>query len=269
MFGEQALSLGTAYSGLGDYQASMGVAFGDYDENGFPDLYLTHFTKDSNTLYANHGPSGFEDTTRKTGLHTPTLAYLGFGTVMADFDFNGRQELFIANGHIDDWRSRTGDLWYMPPQLFTFDGERWDECGATAGPYFEGQWLGRAVASADFDNDGDIDLTVVHQNDRAGLLRNESDRGHWLKLQFVGYESNRRGVGVQVRVRQGGRQVVQQLAGGTSYCASHQPALFFGLGDSSDVCEISVRWPGGRREKRTAISVDQTLVLREFDAEAP
>ncbi len=88
--------LGCALSGLGQCQASMGVGFGDYDRNGHPDLYLTHFTTDSNTLYRNLGDAGFTDATRDTGLHVPTLAYLGFGTVMADFDADGWQESVLS-----------------------------------------------------------------------------------------------------------------------------------------------------------------------------
>uniref|UniRef100_A0A7C2P3W5 CRTAC1 family protein n=1 Tax=Schlesneria paludicola TaxID=360056 RepID=A0A7C2P3W5_9PLAN len=266
---ERAIALGCAISGQGHYQASMGIGFGDYDENGYPDLYCTHFTKDSNTLYANYGPAGFEDTTRKTDLHLPTLNYLAFGTVMADFDYNGRQDLFVANGHIDDWRKRSGDLWYMPPQLFTFNGMKWTECGKSAGGYFEKEWLGRAVASADYDDDGDLDLLVAHQNAAAGLLRNDSARGRFLKLRFLGTESNRRGVGVQVTVTQGRRRLVQQLAGGTSYCAAHQPILCFGLGTSAEPCRITVEWPQGRRQELVDVAVDQSLVLRESDAQEP
>jgi hypothetical protein len=261
--------MGCAMSGLGYYQASMGVGFGDYDENGFPDLYLTHFTADSNTLYANFGPNGFEDVTRKVGLHLPTMAYLAFGTIMSDFDFNGRQDLFVANGHIDDYRKKTGDAWYMKAQMFTYEGSQWRECGAEGGPYFSREWLGRAVASADYDHDGDLDLAVVHQNDPAALLRNDSERGHWLIVRFVGRESNRRGVGAKVTVRQNDRVLVQELAGGTSYCAGHQPALAFGLGGGAEPCEISVRWPSGKRQTLTGVDVDQTLALDERNAEQP
>jgi enediyne biosynthesis protein E4 len=266
-FRESAVALGCAMSGLGEHQANMGVGFGDYDGNGFPDLYVTVFTKDSNTLFANFGSSGFQDVTRKSGLHQPTLPYLAFGTVMSDFDANGRQELFVANGHIDDWRERTGDLWYMPPQLFTFDGVKWHECGQAAGPYFEHVWLGRAVATADYDNDGDLDVAVVHQNDPLALLRNDSDAGHRLKLRFIGQQSNRRGIGVQVTVTHQGQDFYQELAGGTSYCTTHQPVMVFGLGADPAGCEVAVRWPSGKRQTLSPVAVDQELVLREADAE--
>ncbi len=266
-FDEQGQLMGCALSGLGQYQASMGVGFGDFDENGFPDLYVTHFTGDSNTLYANYGPTGFEDETRKRDLHQPTLPYLAFGTVMSDLDFDGRQDLFVANGHIDDWRE-DGDLWFMPAQLLAFDGDRWHDCSAGGGAYFERNTLSRGVASADYDHDGDMDLAVVHQNEPMGLLRNDSKRGHWLQLQFIGHESNRRGVGVQVTVEQGERLLVQQLAGGTSFCVGHQPALFFGLGDVAEACNVSVEWPSGISQQLKDIKVDQILVISEQHSEA-
>jgi len=267
-FEERGHVMGCAMSGMGHYQASMGVAFGDYDENGFPDLYCTHFTKDSNTLYANFGAAGFQDVTREAGLHLPTLTYLAFGTVMADFDCNGRQDLFIANGHIDDWRDR-GELWYMPAQLFTFNGNKWEDCGRQAGPYFEKSWLGRGVAAADYDADGDVDLLVVHQNDTVGLLKNESTKGRYLNFRFAGRGNNRRGIGVRVTVTQGTRRIVQQLPGGTSYCAGHQPFLFFGLGKSSEPCNVEIEWPGGARQRLPAVTPDQMLLVREADAEVP
>jgi hypothetical protein len=268
MFKEQGLVMGCSMSGLGHNQASMGLALGDYDRNGLPDLYSTHFTADSNTLYRNLGPAGFTDATSESGLHQPTLAYLGFGTVMQDFNLDGRQDLFIANGHIDDWREVNGDSWRMKQQLFSFDGQKWRELGERAGDYFQQEFLGRAVATADYDRDGDLDMLVVHQNDPIGLLRNDSERGHFLQLSFVGVDSNRAGVGVKARVRQGDLEFVQQLAGGTSYCASHQPVLVFGLGDSTAPCEISVTWPSGRLEQLTDVPVDQFLTILESNAES-
>jgi hypothetical protein len=230
-------------------------------------LYVTHFTADSNTLYANYGEAGFEDHTRKRNLHNPTLPYLAFGTVMMDLDFNGKQDLFIANGHIDDW-TEDGDLFEMPAQLFTFDGQTWHECGDTGGDYFDQYTLARAVASADYDHDGDADLAVVHQGEPSALLRNDSKRGRWLQFQFIGRESNRRGVGTRVTVVQGERTLVQELAGGTSYCSGHQPALFFGFGESEEPCRVLIEWPSGRSEQLDDVKVDQIVVVHEDDAEA-
>jgi hypothetical protein len=261
-FEEAATLLGCAMSETGVLQASMGIGFGDFDRNGFPDLYLTHFTRDSNTMYANLGPNGFHDTTRSSGLHQPTFPFLGFGTVMTDFNHDGRDDLFVTNGHIDDWRNE-GQLWRMPPQLFTYDGRNWLDCRQQAGPFFEKKLIGRAVAMADYDGDGDRDLVIVHQNSPTVLLQNDSVGGHWLSLRFVGQASNRRGIGVQVTLQQGSTQLVQQLPGGTSFCASHEPALDFGLGESDQPCSLIIHWPSGRTQERKGVAPNQKLILIE------
>ena len=262
-FSEEGGMVGLAGSGLGQYQASMGVAFGDYDRNGWFDFYVTHFADDSNTLYRGIGEAGFSDATRGEGLHEPTLPLLGFGTVMADFNTDGRADLFVANGHIDDWRDRFGDEYQMRAQLFRYDGRRWHECVHGAGDYFEKLRLGRAVATADFDRDGDTDLIVVNQNDPAALLENTSERGHWLRIRPLGIKATRTPVGVLVEVQQGEDRQVAQLAGGTSYCSAHELVLEFGLGDSAEPCEVTLRWPGGAVQTLTAVSVDQHLTVVE------
>jgi hypothetical protein len=262
-FRETGLQAGVATNGDGLFQASMGVGFGDYNRDGHLDLYLTHFTSDSNTLYRGLGGGMFIDVTQELGLHLPTLRYLAFGTVMADFDCNGREDFFVANGHIDDAFQRQGDAFKMPAQLFTWTGSRFRECTSTGGPYFERKLLGRGVAAGDFDNDGDVDLAVSHQLDDASILRNDCHEGHWLKLKFVGTKSNRNGVGVKVWVTQAGQRMYNQLAGGTSYCAAHEPALFFGLGQSDADVGIEVVWPSGRKSSLPKASVDQMLVIQE------
>ncbi|MFG0334141.1 MAG: CRTAC1 family protein [Maioricimonas sp. JB049] len=267
-FSEQGLTLGCSMSGLGQFQASMGVAFGDYDRNGWPDLYVTHFTMDSNTLYRNIGDAAFTDVTREVHLHQPTLRMLGFGTVMADFNADGWQDLFVANGHIDDWRDVNGDAWHMQPQMFRFDGRRWHDVSRQSGQYFERELLGRAVASADYDRDGDLDLMVIHQEDTAGLLRNDSDGGHWLQLRLVGTDSNRQGIGARVTVKQADRVLVSQLAGGTSYCTSHQAIIHFGLGESAEACQVQVQWPGGLHQTWNDLPADSILTLIENESQA-
>jgi hypothetical protein len=131
----------------------MGVACGDYDGNGTLDLYCTHFHQDFNTLYQNLGTSGMRDVTSLVGLVAPTLPFLGFGTVMQDFDRDGRQELLVANGHIERIVVRGQTVYEMTPQLFAYDGKRFQETTAGAGPYFRERRLGRGVATADFDGE--------------------------------------------------------------------------------------------------------------------
>lgn len=266
-FVEEGVIQGCAMSSLGKYQASMGVACGDYDNNGYPDLYVSHFTDDSNTLYQNLRGIGFRDVTRLVQLHTPTLEFLAFGAMMTDFNFDGRMDLVVANGHIDDWRDR-GDAWKMTGQVFTFNGKHWQEVTKSAGNYFKIPLLGRAIAQADYDNDGSPDLAIVNQNEPAALLHNEQKDGHWLKVQLVGISSNRAGLGATVELKCNNNIQVQQLISGESYCASHEPVLFFGLGNHSDDCEILVHWlQKDHPIERWQVKCDQFITLIEGQGE--
>ena len=260
-FLESANLLGCAVSGEGLSQASMGVALGDYDQNGWLDLYCTNFTREANTLYKNLGPTGFQDVTGRVGLYAPTLKKLGFGTVMTDFNLDGHEDIFITNGHVDDWRQK-GDDYEMEPGLFSFEGARFVDCAATGGEFFSRKMIGRGVACGDFDNDGDWDLAVVLQNAPTAILRNDSARGHWLKLRCIS-TTNRRGLGTRVLLRQGERTITQELAGGVSYCSAHEAALIFGLGNDSSAVNLDVRWPNGEHQAVVALPVDGEFILRQ------
>lgn len=261
-FKESAMVLGCAVSMTGTNQANMGVAFGDYDQNGHQDMCVTHYTGEWCALYSNLGPQGFHDVSPLTGLRELSLLKLGFGTVMQDFNSDRRMELFFANGHIDPLNA-DGEGYEMTPQLVTFDGHRWRDQSAEAGEYFSGKYVGRGVATADFDRDGDTDLTVIHQNSPAALLRNVSESGHWLRLKFVCSRSNRDGFGTRVVVRQGDNRLVGELAGGTSYASAHELVLAFGLGDYDEPCVLEIRWPSGASQTITNVAVDQTRLLHE------
>ncbi len=253
---------GCAVNRAGSSQASMGIAVADYDNNGYLDIYVTHFYGESNTLYANLGTTrGFRDVTGTEGLHEPTLFYLGFGTIMADFNLDGRMDVFVANGDVEN---KTGNPTYkMKPQLLTHAGGRWVECGLQAGAYFSQKLVGRGVASCDYDDDNDLDLVVVQHTSPAALLRNESRDGHWLKMRFIGSGSNRRGIGVRVTLQAGETSYLQELCGGTSYVSTNEPMLLFGLGQWEKPVSVHIRWPSGITQTMQAVDVDQSLVVEE------
>lgn len=264
-FHDAAIEKGCAMSGEGINQASMGIAHGDYDGNGYLDLYVTHFTDDSNTLYANLGEAGFHDATKNTGLHRPTLSFLAFGTVMGDFNHDRHMNLFITNGHIDQMQDQGYD-WKMTPLLFSYQGTQWVNCTTQAGPFFRQRFIGRGIAAGDYDNDGDQDLFIVNQNDPAALLQNDSVGNHWLKVMLTGVESNRTAIGTKVEVRQKEELFYQEVVGGSSYCSSSQYALFFGFGQTDSDCQVKIIWPSGQVQILEQIPVDQTLNLIEPSA---
>jgi hypothetical protein len=150
----------------------------------------------------------------------------------------------------------------MQAQVFSYSGTQFVECSHQAGDYFSRRVVGRGVSRGDFDDDGDWDLVIVHHNEPVVVLRNDSDRGHWLKLRFNTL-TNRRGIGTRVVLSQGDRTLTQELAGGTSYCASHEPALIFGLGENASECQLKVIWPDQSIQIIEHVGVDQTLAIRQ------
>lgn len=249
-FAESGLRLGVALSGDGAKQASMGVAVSDYDHSGSLDLYLTHFTGETNTLYQNLGEYGFQDVSGRTRIHHLTFQNLGFGAVMTDFDTDGQTDLLVANGHIDEVNA-DGNGYEQFPQLLTFNGATWFDTSAEAGEYFSRKYVGRAIALGDYDNDGDDDVLIVHQNKPAELLANVSEQGTWLRLRFLGTQANRDGIGTRVAVAVDGEPLPTrfELPGGTSYCASHQPHLLIPLPESAGSTTLSIHWPGGSTQE--------------------
>jgi len=264
IFEEQAVISGCATDADGRAMANMGIAVADVDHNGYLDVYITHFHLETDTLYKNYGPGGFQDISALVGLAPLTWDRLSFGVVLADFDQDGRPEAFTACGHIENGPGYP--FYRMAPQLLAFDGRRWRNASDEAGEFFQGKRVARAVAAADYDEDGDLDLAVAHENGPAALLRNDSERGHWLKLQFRGRESNRRGIGCRATLVMDDLSLMQEVCGGGSYAATHQPALVFGLGGWQGLCELTVRWPRGKGQVLHQVSVDQALVLDELHA---
>ena len=261
-FEEVAGGLGCDVDRVGSFQASMGVGIFDYDENGFLDIFLTHYEEESNTLYQNRGEVGFSDVSARVRLFTPTKPWLGFGTIMADFNNDSLADIFVAQGHVNNTPLYKGKQ-KMVAGLYAFDGTIFHELTGSAGEYFSRKFIGRGTSCCDFDQDGDWDLMVNHQNDQASLLRNDSPSGHFIKLSLIGTQSNRMGIGTCVTVKSGDRVLYHELVGGTSYVSSNEPALIFGLGERGQPCEVQIRWPSGRVETMTDVAVDQSLVLVE------
>lgn len=261
---EQALAFGCGVNQEGMYEAGMGVAIADYDGDGFLDIYTTHFHEESNTLYRNQNGKGFRDVTALVGLHKPTLPRLGFGTVMQDLNADGAMDLFVTNGHIENYPGNP--LHKMEPQAFTFLGRQWKDCSTEAGDFFNQKLVGRGVAMVDTLGRGVPDVVVIHQDTPLALLRSNTIEGNWLNVQFQGTSGNRRGIGCKVTVTAGDKKWFHQLVGGGSYLSSHQPTLFFGLGKTAGPCEVEVRWPSGKTQKQSGVTINQLLTFYETDA---
>lgn len=253
---ERGLTSGVALNEAGYAQANMGIAAGDYDADGETDLFITHFFGDTNTLYHNRGGLAFEDATRSSRLGVLSRSLLGWGTVFFDPDNDGRLDLIVANGHVDDRTFMSHDEAYrMRPQVFRNrrDGS-FDDVSDSAGDYFQTEWLGRGLAVGDLDRDGRIDAAVSHQLAPSVVLRNETrTENRSLSLQLIGNPSNRNAYGARVEVAGSDPLLLRELHGGGSFQSASAPEIHIGLG-ATERATIRVRWPSGLIETHPDLS---------------
>lgn len=259
---------GAALDNRGHAQAGMGVDAEDIDGDGLPEIVVTNFSNEPNTLYRNMGQGLFMDLTSAWGLTAISLPWVGWGTTLSDFDSDGWPDLFVANGHLDDNRDRLGVEFSQPePALLlrNSEGRRFETVAAGAGPYFESKHIGRGAAWGDLDDDGDIDIVVSHRDGPPAILFNESPREgrHFLRLKLKGTKSNRDAIGARVELKLGGRTIVRQVKGGCGLMSTHDTRLTIGLGEVSKIDELIVRWPSSRVTGRQNLTVDQELQLTE------
>ena len=269
-FENRALLAGLAVDGGGDAEASMGIDAGDFDADGDDDLFMTHVSAETNTLYTNIGDGFFEDRSAMTGLGAPSLSYTGFGTAWADFDNDGWLDLFVANGDVQviERLLRVNDPFplHQRNQLFRNLGEgRFDDLTATAGEVFELSEVSRGAAFGDVDNDGDVDALVVNNNGPARLMINQfGDQHNWIGLKLVGGPGARDMLGARVGVfRPDGSVLSRRVRADGSYASANDPRVVVGLGAADAVTRVRVDWPSGQREEWTDIVINRWMTLSE------
>lgn len=264
-FQETGVLAGLATDRDGAAQACMGIAAEDFDGDGDLDLLVTNFRGQANTLYCQESGDLFVDETRRVGLRDPSYDMVGFGVQFFDADLDGRPDLVVTNGHVHDLTA-WGIPFAMPPQFFrNFSGRGFRELkGSDVGAWFDGKYLGRALARIDWNRDGREDFAVSHQNTPAALVTNESfPSGHFLALRLVGVESARDAIGTVVRVTANGTTWTKQLVAGDGYQATNQRQLVLGIGAANRVDELTVVWPSRREQSFAHVVVDRHVVLIE------
>jgi enediyne biosynthesis protein E4 len=240
---------GAAVDIEGHAQAGMGVDAEDVDGDGRPELFVTNFANEYNTLYRNLGRGYFLDATANFGLAVDSIPWIGWGCVLADFDNDGWPDIVVANANIDDNAESLGQpLAYGEPALLhrNLGGRRFLLSTSGAGPYFQGSHLGHGLAVGDLDDDGDLDLVINHKDGSPAILRNDTPGGnHWIRFALVGTKGARDAVGTQVEVEVGRRVIHRQKKSGHSLMSSHDPRVLVGLGPAEVVGRVKIRWPSG------------------------
>ena len=256
-FAEVGLYAGGRYNEDGLAEAGMGVEFGDWDNDGFQDIFVTNFAQETNTLYGNDGQGQFYDITLRAGLAECSYKPLGFGTNFLDYDNDGDLDLFVANGHVMDKITQVHpDHAYPQPNqvLCNQRGTRFVDVSTRLGPALAAAAVSRGSATADYDNDGDLDLLVTNVAAPPNLLRNDGgNRQHWLTIQLGGTSQHAR-----VAVTAGGQRQVKERQAGGSYLSSSDPRLHFGLGEATRAT-VEIRWPDGTLQKMEEVTADQIL----------
>jgi hypothetical protein len=252
MFKEIALASGVSVGADGRARAGMGTDFGDYDNDGRLDLFVTNHELETHTLFRNLGRGLFADTTTESGLGVETLPYVGFGTQFFDYDNDGDLDLAVVNGHVmnDSGHFRPGSKEAQRKLLFRNEGGgRFKEVGRTSGTGFSVEAVGRTLAVADIDNDGALDLLVTNNGGSAELLRNDGGSGNnAVLLKLVGTKSNRGAIGARVRLTAGAVTQMREIKAGSSYLGESDLRVHFGIGRATDISRIEIRWPSGATE---------------------
>jgi hypothetical protein len=269
-FKEEAVQRGCALNAAGQAEGNMGVVFGDVDGKGLFDLYVTHLTEETNTLWK-QGPRGlFSDRTTRSGLASPKRRGTGFGVVLADFDQDGHLDLAVVNGRVarsPTSRSRGFDWndYAEHNHVFGNDGQGIFRDLSEANPAFCGTpRLGRALCGGDICGRGRVDLLATYINAPARIYRNIAPQaGHWLLVRAVLPQWKRDAYGAVVTVTAGKRQWVRLIQPGSSYLSSSDPRAHFGLGAVTRVDSIQVTWPDGTRERFPGSGVDCRRTVRQ------
>jgi len=265
-FSELALASGCAFDENGVALSGMGVAVADFDGDGSLDLARTNFSDQITVLYRNNGDGTFSDASLRYGLGINTK-YLGFGVGFFDYDNDGWQDLFVANGHVySQLAGRNLHVTYKQPSLLyrNIQGGRFEDVSTHLGPAIQNPRVGRGCAFGDLNNDGNVDIVINNLDAPPTILRNDSkNQNSWLAIKCLGTKSNRSAIGARVSVEAGQRVRIGEVMSGGSYYSHNDLRLHFGLGSAQIVDSVTISWPSGAKTTVAKTEVNQLLTIEE------
>lgn len=267
-FVDRALAAGLALNGDGEAQATMGIAIGDVNADGRPDVFTTNFADDTNTLRASlAGPAEWEDRTRQYNLGAMSRPFLGWAAGFYDFDLDADEDLLVFNGHV--YPTATPDTmdstYRQTPLFFERAGARFERVTAErAGAWLAEAHVDRSAAFGDLDGDGDVDVVVAERGGPIRILENDGARGRALAVSLRDRRpgvGNRHGLGSKVVLRQGDAVQTRWIVSGGSFQAVSAPVAYFGLPGAGDAA-LEVTWSDGTVQKLERVGAGAVTVER-------
>ena len=259
---------GYALNKDGRETASMGIAVGDYQNNGLLDVYHTTFSDDYKPLYRNDGDANFTDVSYEENIAELTVPFLGWGTAFIDYDNDGWKDLFSVNGHVyrNADKFAWGTTWAQRPLLFrNLQGKKFEAVPAVEGSGLAEVMSSRGMAAGDLFNDGRMDAVVNNMDAAPALLRNVAEESnHWIAFKLVGSgKSPRDAIGATVYVTANGMRQREDVYSGGSYASSSDQRPHFGIGGATKVDKVEIHWPDGVKEEVAPVGVDQFFKVME------
>ena len=266
-FEEVGFMVGVALSENGAAENGMGTTFGDWNNDGWFDLTVTNYAQQTNTLYHNDADGFFTDATTTTKTAQRTYPYLGWATAFIDYDNDGYQDLFVANGHLHENLAELGQEGTYGQRNLLFRNNSngtFTEISETLGPGMKLADVSRGATFADYDLDGDIDIVVTNSNTAPRLLRNDGgNRKNWLQIRLTATNGSTDAIGARVKITTGKLTQTREIRSGDGYLSQQDLTLHFGIGDSEQVDSIEVQWQSGAKQLIGSVPANQVLSLEE------
>ena len=265
-FSDRGIPSGVAISEDGTVRAAMGVDAADYDGSGLPSLLIGNFSNEMLNLYHNEGKGIFVDDAPTSAVGQSSLLTLAFGCFFFDFDLDGKLDIFVVNGHVENDINKVQSrvTYAQSPHLFHNQGKQFIEVTDKVGSDLKKPQVGRGTAYGDYDNDGDLDLLISTNGGPAVLLNNQGgNQNNYLRVKLIGTKSNRDGIGAKVKVKLPSGYLWKQVKSGSSYCSQSELPVTFGVGKNTKISSVEVHWPSGKLENFSEVLANQRIIIKE------